>query len=158
MTRAYCIAVERSQIVADAVKLARPGRALDLACGRGRNAIFLMEQGWSVVGIDRSPPAIEGLDARVLDLEQNPLPFADDAFDMVCIIHFLHRPLFAEARRVTRPGGLIVSAIHNVRSTMNPKYTVAVGELRSLFADWEILAYREDEIAEIVARKPAAAA
>jgi len=39
---------------------------------------------------------------------------------------------------------------------MNPKYTVAMGELRSLFADWEILVYREDEIAEIVARKPIA--
>jgi tellurite methyltransferase len=154
MTPAYCIAMERSQIVADAVKLAGPGRALDLACGRGRNAIFLMEQGWSVVGIDIAPPAIEGLDARVLDLEQNPLPFENESFDMVCIIHFLHRPLFAEARRVTRPGGLVVSAIHTVRSTMNPKYTVAIGELRSLFADWQILVDREDEIAEIVARKP----
>ena len=150
--------MERSQIVADAVEFAKPGRALDLACGRGRNAIFLMQQGWSVVGIDITPPDIDGLDARRLDLEQNPLPFEDDAFDMVCIIHFLHRPLFAEARRVTRPGGLVVSAIHTVRSTMNPKYTVAIGELRSIFADWQILVYREDEIAEIVARKPVTAA
>lgn len=154
MTPAYCIAMERSQVVADAVKLARPGRALDLACGGGRNAIFLLEQGWSVVGIDISPPTVEGIDTRTLDLERNPLPFEDDAFDMVCIIHFLHRPLFAEARRVTRPGGLAVSAIHTVRSTMNPKYTVAIGELRSLFADWQILIDREDAIAEIVARKP----
>lgn len=154
MTHAYCIAMERSQIVADAVKLAKPGHALDLACGRGRNAIFLLEQGWSVVGIDISPPTIEGIDTRTLDLERNTLPFDDHAFDMVCIIHFLHRPLFGEARRVTRPGGLVVSAIHTVRSTMNPKYTAAIAELRSLFADWQILVDREDEIAEIVARKP----
>jgi len=146
--------MERSQIVAEAVNLTKPGRALDLACGLGRNAIFLVEQGLSVVGIDIAPPAIEGIDTRVLDLERNPLPFEDDAFDMGCVIHFLHRPLFAEARRVTWPGGLIVSAIHTVRSTMNPKYTVAIGELRSLFSDWEILVYREDEIAEIVARRP----
>jgi SAM-dependent methyltransferase len=148
--------MEPSRAVVDAVNLTKPGRALDLACGRGRNAIFLAEQGWSVVGIDIAPPTIEGIDTRVLDLERNPLPFEDDAFDMVCVVHFLHRPLFAEARRVTRPGGVIVSAIHNVRSTMNPKYTVAIGELRSLFSDWEILVYREDEIAEIVARKPSA--
>ncbi len=150
--------MERSQIVADAVELATPGNALDLACGRGRNAIFLTEHGWSVIGVDITPMTIDGIATRVLDLEQTrPLPFDDDAFDMVCIIHFLYRPLFAEARRVTRPGGLVVSAIHTVRSTMNPKYTVAIGELRSLFADWQVLVDREDEIAEIVARKPATA-
>jgi tellurite methyltransferase len=147
--------MERSQIVADAVQLSKPGSALDLACGRGRNAVFLKENGWSVIGIDIAPPTIDGIETRALDLEENrPLSFDDDAFDMVCIIHFLHRPLFAEGRRVTRPGGLVVSAIHTVRSTMNPKYTVAIGELRSLFADWQILVDREDEIAEIVARKP----
>lgn len=152
------MAMEHSRIIGEAAELVKPGRALDLACGRGRNAVFLAQRGWSVVGIDIAPPALESIDTRALDLERNPLPFEDDSFDMVCIIHFLHRPLFAEARRVTRPGGVIVSAIHTVRSTMNPKYTVAIGELRSLFADWEILVNREDEIAEIVARKPSTAA
>src|SRR5947207_11325686 len=123
--------MERSQIVAEAVPLSEPGHALDLACGRGRNAIFLKEHGWSVVGVDIEPATIDGIATRVLDLEEDrPLPFEDDAFDMVCIIHFLYRPLFAEARRVTRPRGLVVSAIHTVRSTMNPKYTVAIGDLR----------------------------
>jgi tellurite methyltransferase len=147
-----------SAIVVDAVKLIEPGRALDLACGRGRNGVFLVEQGWSVVGIDGSAAVMEGMDPRVtthvLDLERNTLPFENESFDMVCIIHFLHRPLFAEARRVTRPGSVVVSAIHTTRSTMNPKYTVAIGELRSFFSDWEILVDREDLIAEIVARKP----
>jgi len=146
-------------IVVDAVKLMPPGRALDLACGRGRNAVFLVEQGWSVVGIDGSAAVMEGIDprvtTRVLDLERNPLPYENDSFDMVCIIHFLHRPQFGEARRVTRPGGAVVSAIHTTRSTMNPKYTLAIGELRSFFDGWEIIVDREDQIAEVVARKPA---
>jgi len=146
--------MEPARIVTDAARLTKPGRALDLACGRGRNAIYLTEKGWSVIGIDIAPPAIEGVDVRVLDLETaDPLPFDDGAFDMVCIIHFLWRPLFAEARRVTRVGGMVVSAIHTVRSSMNPKYTVAMGELRSFFAGWEILIDREDEIAEIAAKK-----
>jgi len=142
--------MEPARVVVEAAKLVPPGRALDLACGRGRNATFLKQHGWSVVGVD----IVEEADI-VLDLEANdPLPFESDSFDMVCIVHFLWRPLFAQARRVTRAGGVVASAIHTTRSTMNPKYTVAIGELRSYFAGWEILLDREDAIAEIVARKP----
>ncbi len=42
----------------------RPGRALDLGCGTGDNAIFLAKQGWEVVGIDFVPKAIETAKAR----------------------------------------------------------------------------------------------
>jgi SAM-dependent methyltransferase len=141
--------MEPARVVVEAAALARPAKALDLACGRGRNANYLRSRGWSVVGVD----IIEGSDL-VLDLETNaPLPFDDQSFDLACIVHFLWRPLFAEAKRVVRKGGLIACAIHTERSTMNPKYTVAMGELRSIFADWEILVDREGDIAEIVARK-----
>src|SRR5215470_13284859 len=40
-----------------------PGRALDLACGGGRNAIFLAAHGWSVVGVDFSHAALERANA-----------------------------------------------------------------------------------------------
>lgn len=148
-------------LLVDAIRSLVPGRALDLACGGGRNAFYLAERGWDVVAIDGSPMAIANLrevsttvDARVLDLERNAVPFPDESFDLVCIINFLHRPLFAEARRLTRRGGWILSAIHTVKSSMNPKYAIALGELRSYFSDWEILIDRENEVAELVARKP----
>jgi SAM-dependent methyltransferase len=35
-----------------------PGRAVDLACGEGRNALFLAERGWTVIGVDFSARAI----------------------------------------------------------------------------------------------------
>ena len=144
-----------SLLLVEAVRDLPPGRALDLACGSGRNALYLAERGWDVVAIDRIEtvhhPRIEG---RRLDLEQGALPFDDESFDLVCIIHFLHRPLFGEARRMTRRGGCVVSAIHTVKSTMNPKYAIALGELRSYFSDWEILIDREDEVAELAARRP----
>ena len=147
-------------LLVEAVASLPPGRALDLACGAGRNALYLAQRDWSVVAIDGSPVAIAALrqarstiDARVLDLERHSIPFADESFDLVCLINFLHRPLFADAKRVTRRGGIIVSVIHTVRSSMNPLYTIAIGELRSYFADWEALVDREDEVAEIVARR-----
>jgi SAM-dependent methyltransferase len=149
-----------SPLLVEAVKGLAPGRALDLACGAGRNALHLAEQGWSVVAVDGSSVAIDivrtlhpRIDVLKLDLEREPLPFADDSFDLVCVIHFLHRPLFDHARRVLRSGGVIVTAIHTVRSSMNPRYTVGIGELREYFKDWNIMIDREDEIAELVARK-----
>ena len=148
-------------VLVEAARLLPPGRALDLACGAGRNALFLAEHGWSVVAVDGSPVVIEkirGLHPRIevhlIDLERDPLPFEDASFDMVCIINFLHRPLFRAAQRFLRPGGLVVSAICTVQSTMNPLYTIEIGELRSYFSGWEILTDREDEIAELVARRP----
>jgi 2-polyprenyl-3-methyl-5-hydroxy-6-metoxy-1,4-benzoquinol methylase len=53
-------------LVAEAADL-RPGRALDLACGEGRNAIWLAEQGWQVTAVDYSDVAIEKARRRAAD-------------------------------------------------------------------------------------------
>ncbi|HEY8132115.1 MAG TPA: methyltransferase domain-containing protein, partial [Thermoanaerobaculia bacterium] len=127
-------------VLVEAARLLPPGRALDLACGAGRNALFLVEQGWSVVAVDGSPVIVEKIrelhpriDVLLIDLERERLPFDQASFDMVCLINFLHRPLFTETQRFIRPGGVIVSAICTVQSTMNPLYTMEIGELRSYF-------------------------
>lgn len=153
---------EPAPLLVQASSAMTPGRALDLACGAGHNAAWLASRGWEVVAIDGASEAIRivheiapTVDARLLDLEADaPLPFADATFDLVAILFFLHRPLFAEARRVLRPGGVIVSAIR--MSGIRAKYLVAPGEMRSFVEGWEVLHEREREIAEIVARKPRA--
>ncbi len=140
-----------SQIVLATAASLPPGRALDLACGTGRNAIWLAERGWSVVGIDRVvenlPPEI---DARVMDLETGaPLPFDDESFDLVLIILFLHRPLFAEAKRVLRRGGTLITT-----TKTSGRFAAAPGELRTHFEEWTIVHDRIHDVAELVAIKP----
>lgn len=133
-----------------------PGRALDLACGGGRNAVWLAQRGWDVIALDGSSEAIGILresdarvDARVFDLETGaPLPFEDESFDLVAILFYLHRPLFAEAKRVLRRGGTIVCAVR-----MRGRYRVMPGELARTFDGFEIVRASESEIAELIARK-----
>lgn len=67
-----------NQFVAEEVSRLRPGKALDLACGEGRNAVWMAEQGWDVTGIDFSGVAINrargmamerGVEVRFVDAD-----------------------------------------------------------------------------------------
>src|SRR5215212_4148716 len=139
-------------LLVEAARDLPPGRALDLACGAGRNAIWLARHGWEVVAVDGASEAIRvvrehepRVDARVLDLETGaPLPFPDASFDLAVILYYLHRPLFAEARRVVRPGGLIVTAVRT--RGINPRFCVSPGELVTFFEGWDVLHQRDGEI------------
>lgn len=153
-----------------------PGRALDIACGPGRHALFLAERGWYVTAVDGSRVAIEFLqaralgltiDARVADLERGEFRIEPDAYDLICVCYYLQRDLFPHIRAGVRPGGLVVAAIHTVDDApgvkpMNPNFLLRSGELRSEFAGWAILHYYEGkpteaghqrQVAEIVARR-----
>ena len=150
---------EPAPLLVRAAESLAPGRALDLACGAGRNALWLASRGWQVVAIDGASEAIRILqestgtfpvDGRVIDLEDGAaLPFDDESFDLVAILFYLHRPLFAEARRVVKRGGVIVAA-----ALMSGTFRIAPGELARTFSDFEIVHASEGEIAEIVARRP----
>ena len=148
------LAAEPAQLLVEAAATLPPGRALDLACGAGRNAAWLAERGWQVVALDGAEEAIKlvpaGIDARVFDLERDePLPFPSGSFDLVLILFYLHRPLFAEAKRVLRPGGTLVTT-----SLTRGRFGVAPGELRTFFDDWDVRVDRVAEVAELVAVKP----
>lgn len=99
-----------------------PGRALDLACGEGRNARWLAERGWQVTAIDWSGVAIEkgrritdAVDWRVGDALTAPLP-AD--LDLAVLAYF---QVVADARQVAvrrsfgslKTGGVLFVIAHD---------------------------------------------
>jgi len=78
-----------------------PGRALDLGCGYGRSSIFLAAHGWSVVGVDFVPLAVERATKRAVDAglgnevsfytaDVTDLSFLDDRFDLVVDVGCMH--------------------------------------------------------------------
>jgi len=136
-------------LVENIVSSLPPGRALDLACGAGRHAHWLAEHGWEVMAVDNSEEALAQVRTPKLklDLEREPLPFADASFDLVLIIRYMHRPLFDEAERVLRPGGVLIT---------HPKTTGRFGidpaELEERFAGWEVIVPASE--AGFAARRP----
>lgn len=134
------------QLVTEASRMCSPGRALDLACGAGRNARYLAALGWRVTAVDLSVPALRlvGLPRLVLaDLERNALPFRAH-FDLILIINYMHRPLFLEAVRALNTGGIVAAAI---RTTGN--YSLPQDDFRAQFAGCDIVVEREGEIIAI---------
>jgi SAM-dependent methyltransferase len=99
--------VEPNQFLVAEIATRAPGRALDLAAGEGRNAIWLAEQGWSVDAIDFSPVALAKahrlahareveLNWIEADVERHPL--TDLEYDLA-IVFYLHLP-WKRMRRV----------------------------------------------------------
>lgn len=153
-----------------------PGAAADLACGTGRNALYLASLGWNVTGIDGSAKAIALLKERsqllalpvqtqIADLTSDDFTLPTDSFDLVLIAYYLQRDLLPKAKAATRPGGVLISIAHipEPNEAWSSK-RAAPGELRELFNDWKVLweyegpsrdpAHRRP-VAEIVAERPA---
>jgi len=116
-----------------------PGSALDLACGEGRNTVWLAECGWDATGVDFSPVALDraraaadrrGVDVRFVEADV----FAwrpERAYDLVLLAYLqVSRPLRRQALTLgaaaTAPGGSLLVVAHDVRNlvdgTGGPQY------------------------------------
>ncbi len=166
---------EPASLVFDTVTRLEPGGALDLACGTGRNALWLAARGWSVTAVDGAPAAIEVLrsraiksglhiEAKVADLQRHEFQIEPSTWDLILVCYYLQRDLLEAAKNGVRPGGILLVIVHIPEEGEQPTATrMRPGELRTYFEDWEILHEHEGKsrdsahrrpVAEIVARKP----
>ena len=148
-------------LLIEAVRTRKPGRGLDIACGLGRNALYLAAQGWDVVAVDYSRVALDILSERATeglsvhpvyaDLEEGNFVIEPEDWDLIVDCCYLQRSLFPAIRKGIRLGGLFVGVFP--MSGINPAYLIRSGEGRGLFGDWKLLHYVEAERTEIVAEK-----
>lgn len=157
-------------LVVEIASRLKPGRALDLACGSGRNALWLAGRGWQVTAVDGSGVAIETLrglnpqiDARVADLEKHEYAVEPESWDLILMCYYLQRDLFGPVKRGVIPGGLVIAIVHipGPGEALTP-FRLPPGELASYFADFTILHSFEGaprdpvhhaRVAEIAARR-----
>lgn len=150
------------------------GRALDLACGLGGNALFLAERGYCVHALDISFVALSRLRAEakrrslsvhsvVADLDYHPLPRA--TYDLVSVFHFFSVSLVASIKACLKKGGLLFYSSYNYRHKslkpeFNPAYLVPAGGLMPSFVDFEIIVDEAEagaagNVSRLIARKRA---
>jgi SAM-dependent methyltransferase len=149
-----------NRLFAAEVEGIEPGRALDVACGEGRNAVWLAELGWNVTGIDFSDVALgkaaELARARGVEVEwvaadvlvHEPPP---GAFDLVAVLYLQlpHDELARALRRAARavaPGGALIVLGHDTRNLID-----GYGGPRDasvLFTPTEVVASLDDLVVE----------
>lgn len=148
--------------LSEVVRYWRPGAALDLACGVGRDAVYLASLGWRVTAVDVLPDAlerardlagrytaaIEPIEWQLVDLERQDLGF-EGSFDLVTGFRYLHRPLFERLPRWLRPGGHIVyetfTTLHRERHgrPASDGHVLKPGELPRLLAGFDLRHHSE---------------
>jgi SAM-dependent methyltransferase len=118
---------EPNRLFAAEVSDLAPGRALDVACGEGRNAVWLAERGWRVTGVDFSDVALakaeQLADARGVEVEWVPADVLEyrpepRSFDLVAVLYLqLPAPELARALRAAvaavAPGGTLILLGHD---------------------------------------------
>jgi SAM-dependent methyltransferase len=139
-------------------RIAKNGLVLDLACGSGRHALYLVSLGLQVMAVDRDVSVLRGqklpVEIKLLeaDLENAPWPFGENAFDAIVVTNYLHRPLFAKIIAALKPGGVLVYetfAIGNEKfgKPSNPDFLLQPGELLdTVRGNMRVLAYEDDYI------------
>ena len=154
------------------------GRALDVACGNGRNSFFLAGLGFDVDAIDISDVVIEWLQGetakrklpvkpRRCDIETCELP--SDTYQVIISFNFLERGIFPALREALAPGGLLIfetltqDHVDVLKRKFNRKVALKKDELRHSFPELKTISYREEIVADrgseaavasLVARKP----
>ncbi|MCZ6827991.1 MAG: class I SAM-dependent methyltransferase [Gammaproteobacteria bacterium] len=134
------------------------GLALDLACGIASNGLLLAERGLQTSLWDISSVALELQRqwARQRQLEITTLqrdcardPPTSEQFDVICVAHFLHRPLCPIVYTALKPGGLLFYQTFcndkiDPAGPSSPEFLLQPGELPELFRQLRVRFYRED--------------
>jgi tellurite methyltransferase len=163
-----------SEFLVDHIRLLPRGRALDIAMGEGRNAVYLAQMGFEVEGVDISAEAVQAalrlaqekgvkIRAGVADLEKN-YQIEPDSYEVIICFNYLQRSLMPRIKAGLKKGGMIAYETYIIDQQQfgrprNPDFLLLHNELLNNFRDFRCLRYREGiiedrkAIASLIAEK-----
>jgi len=140
-----------------------PGKALELACGLGHNALWLAEQGWQVDAVDVSPVGLTmarqladdvGQTVNWLEADLDEFVPEPGGYTLAVVFRFLDRkrlPTLIPA--AVAPGGLLIYETFAAgqldradNHLHNAAYVLSTGELPTLYPEFDVVEYREDQL------------
>lgn len=148
-----------SELLVDHLARFRRGKALDVATGYGRNALYLAGEGYRVEGVDRDEAAVAFCNAEAarrgfpftaarVDLEKAP-SFAEGGYDLVTCFYYLDRNLMPQIKRAVGRGGFVVYETFLIDQhrqfgkPSRPEFCWEHNELLQQFLDFHVLFYFE---------------
>ena len=135
----------------EAVAGLRPGKALDVGMGQGRNAIYLAGLGWEVTGFDVSAEGLEraqeqaragGLAVTAVHLADVEFPFGLEQWDLIVIVHALEKRSVHRVHDALRPGGYVLVEASHIEPGGFP-FGYESNELLKIFQGFRIVRYEE---------------
>lgn len=146
---------QASQKLVDIINQTKGKKALEIACGAGRNSIFLAENGFEVEALDISDVAIKSLKekniknitAKQIDLEGfKPKP---NSYDLIVKTNYLDRDIISDLSQALKKDGLLLIETYmehkqNEKPPSNPLFLLKKDELKTFFDDkFEVIDYDE---------------
>jgi len=133
------------------------GRALDVACGDGRNTLYLAQQNFDVDAVDiafagliraRHEAQRRGLSVCFFQADLATIPLPVNRYDLVVNVRYLNRQILSDLKKTVREGGMVVFETFlreqaDLGHPRNPAFLLERGELRRVFDDFEVLVYEE---------------
>lgn len=157
----------------------KPGHALCLAAGAGRNAVYLAEKGWTVTAVDISPAGLawcrrlaeeRGVEVETVAADLLAFDAGVERWDLVTNLYFHEPALFPSVRTALKSGGHFLFQTYAKAQARfgwgpsNPGHLVEPQELRHAFSGWDLLDFGEAEnevedgrreaVVQLLARKP----